>query len=198
MPRDYIIDHDFHHQFFDYLCENWDYFSTTPNPDPRAQLPYESIMLWDFRDNIGDVVSLPNTVEMQQKLVVFPIFDAQYNTVRNWDTELFTNIMMFANLQYPNHEKIICIRDGLMPCQPVGDFTVSTNFIENVKHIRNCEIFVGGDTGSSHFASALARGPRELVYFYSCRSMLHTLPFHLLKGRGLLNTYSTKYNLDMF
>ena len=198
MPENYIIqDTGYHQQFYDYLCEQWDYFSKTPGPKENF-LPYEHIMLWDFRDNIGDVVSIPNDREMKKKLVVFPIFDAQYNTLRNWSKELFGSILQFAEQQYPDHEKIVCIREGLILQDTIGSFKVSTDFITNVEHIRDCEVFVGGDTGSSHFASALDRGPEKLVYFYSCRSMVHTLPFHSLKGKGMLNTYSTHYDMDLF
>ena len=198
MPENYIINDDYHRKFFDYLCDNWDYFSKEPNPDQSKILPYEHIMLWDFRDNIGDVVSIPNDRIMKKKLVVFPIFDAQYNTLRNWDMELLTNVLLYGSYKYENYEKIICVKEGILKESPVKDFEISTDFITNIEHIRDCEVFVGGDTGSSHFASALNRGPKELVYFYSCRSMIHTLPFHLLKGHGMLNTYSTKYNMGLF
>lgn len=193
-PEIIISDTGYHQKFFDFLCENYDYFSLTPG---EYYLPYEHIMLWDFRDNIGDVVQIPNLQQQQKKLVVFPIFDAQYNTLRNWSPALFMNILEFCCQQYHDHERIVCIKELPEDIACPG-FTVSTDFISNVTHLMQSDIYVGGDTGMSHLASALFPGPRELVYFYTCRGMIHTLPFYLIQGKGILNTYSSQYNLDIF
>lgn len=198
MPNNYVIqDTGYHQRFFDYLCEQWDFFSKEPNSQ-NVQLPYEHIMLWDFRDNIGDVVTMSNNREMKKKVVIFPVLDAQYNTMRNWPPWLFLNIIEHCCRNYPDHEKITCVREGILDNVPLGDFIISTDLITNVEHIRDCEVFVGGDTGSSHFASALDRGPKELVYFYPARGMTHVLPFHIHSGKGLLNTYSTQYDMNLF
>jgi hypothetical protein len=198
MPENYIIqDTGYHMEFYNYLCQHWNYFSKTPGPEDN-RLPYDHIMLWDFRDNIGDGVNISNDREMKKKVAIFPVLDATYNTIRNWPKYLFQEIINHANRSFPDYEKIICARAGLTEAFDFGDCKLSTDFITNIEHIRDCEIFVGGDTGSSHFASALNRGPKELIYFYSARSMIHTLPFHIHNGKGKLNTYSTQYNMDLF
>jgi hypothetical protein len=61
--------------------------------------------------------------------------------------------------------------------------------VQNYYHITTSEIFVGGDTGSSHFAWALDKGPKELLYYGSSRGLIHTLPFYLLQGKGKMSTY---------
>ena len=191
-----IVDKPYNKQFYNYLLATTDFFSAVPG---NEILPYEHIMLWDFRDNIGDVVRIANDVPMKKKVVVFPIFDAQYNTLRNWPIWLYRDILAFVSNRLPDHERIICAT-GVPDEVDITKFgfNLSTDFMSNIHHILDCEVFVGGDTGTSHFASALDRGPKELVYFYTCRSMIHTLPFHLLGGKGTLNTYSTLYDMSLF
>jgi hypothetical protein len=52
-----------------------------------------------------------------------------------------------------------------------------------------CEIFAGGDTATSHFAGSLDKGPKDLLYCYSSRALVHSFPFHYLNGKGKLITY---------
>jgi hypothetical protein len=51
------------------------------------------------------------------------------------------------------------------------------------------ETFIGGDTGTSHFAWSLDRGPVNLLYYNSGRGMMHCLPFYLLEGKGKVMKY---------
>jgi hypothetical protein len=72
--------------------------------------------------------------------------------------------------------------------------------VQNYYHITTAEVFVGGDTGSSHFAWALDRGPKDLLYYGSSRGLIHTLPFYLMEGKGKMTTYwldfeGTKWNI---
>lgn len=191
-----IVNKPYNKQFYKYLLATTDFFSAVPG---NEILPYEQIMLWDFRDNIGDVVRIANDKPIQNKVAVFPIFDAEYNTMRNWPLWLYDDILKFVSNKLPDHERIVCAltTPAEIDIAKYG-FTLSTDFMTNINHITDCDVFVGGDTGTSHFASALDRGPRELVYFYSCRSMIHTLPFHLFGGKGTINTYSTLYNMNLF
>ena len=53
----------------------------------------------------------------------------------------------------------------------------------------DAEIFIGGDTGTTHFAFSLDRAPKELLYYGSSRALVHTLPFHLLNGKGRMSNY---------
>jgi hypothetical protein len=129
--------------------------------------------------------------------VVFPIYDAEYHTTRNWTDKLLNDTLWKYSL--PGYEKILCVKD--LPVNPVElhGFTISTDFMTNIQHIMEAEIFIGGDTGVSHFASALTPGPSKLEYYYPDRGMIHTIPFHYFNGKGKLNKYwlnleGTTYN----
>jgi hypothetical protein len=201
MPPNYIIkDTGYHEQFFDYLNTHWDFFSPHPNPE-RNFLPYEHIMLWDFRDNIGDIIQIPNGLTTQKKVVICPVLDAKYNTMRNWPEWIMAEVVNKVNT-YKGYEKIICVHESLKKQVMKYGLEVSTDFETNLNHIRTAEVFVGGDTGTSHFASALKDGPNELVYLYSARSVMHSLPFHSVFShvgrKGTIVTYSTQYKMELF
>ena len=178
---------DYIHKFYDFLCNNTDYLSITRGD---KTLPFHNIGVWDFRDIIGDNVIIKNNRKQEKKIVIFPVYDAQYNVQRNWSIEVLNGIMDDCKKQYPNHEKYICAKEQ----PPAGlintdEFKVSTDFITNIEHIMSSEVFYGGDTGVSHFASVLDKGP-ELNYIYSSRCLIHTLPFYFLSERkGNLKTY---------
>ena len=172
--------------FHSWMIGMTDYFSAT---EGTHSLAWRRINVWDFRDISGDLVKIPNNLEMKKKIVIFPLFDAPYNTYRNWPAELFTQLIgKYSVPQYDDYEKIICIKD--QQGKPNYDkWTYSSDFMENIRHIQEAEIFIGGDTGTSHFAWSLDRGPKELIYYNSSRGLIHTLPFYLTQGKGKLNTY---------
>jgi hypothetical protein len=174
------------HTFFKFLCETTDCFS---EEEGIINLPYHELMLWDFRDIIGDHVSLPNNRTPQKKVVVFPIYDAEYHTHRNWSLKLLDSILAEMADTYPTHERIICVKDLPEISFNTYGFTFSTDFLTNIYHIMEAEVFVGGDTGSSHLASAVNPGPKRLIYYYNGRGMIHTLPFHVLQGKGELRKF---------
>lgn len=150
-------------------------------------LPWRNVNLWDFRDISGDLVKIPNHLDQKKKIVICPLFDAPYNTYRNWPVGVFEKYLAkFSEKEYNEYEKIICSK--VAPGEIPG-WTQSTNFIDNINHIMECEIFVGGDTGTSHFAWSLSRGPKELIYSNSSRGLIHTMPFYLLQGKGKIETY---------
>lgn len=174
-------------KFHAFLLQTTDYFTIAPG---KQTLEFHNIGVWDFRDIIGDHVRITNTRTKEDKVVVFPVYDAQYNVQRNWSMEIMNVVLDEVRTKYPNHRKIICAKD--IPPQGLFDYTgfeISTDFLENIEHIMESSVFYGGDTGVSHFASALDKGP-ELNYIYSSRCLIHTLPFHFLSERkGNLRTY---------
>jgi hypothetical protein len=167
---------------FKFLCENTDYFSSEAG---QQTLPWRKVNLWDFRDISGDIAKIKNTKTTQKKIVVFPLFDAPYNTYRNWPSQLLDQILTEYNL--PDYEKIICVQNELP--QTYDNWKYSTDFMTNVYHIMEAEIFIGAETGSAILASALDKPPQKLIYYYSSRGLIHTLPFNVLKGQGELRTY---------
>jgi hypothetical protein len=173
--------------FYEIMLKMTNYFS----PEPGDQsLPWRKVNVWDFRDISGDLVKIPNNAPIGKKIAVFPLFDAPYNQWRNWPKHVYEQIIQkFSTEEYKDYEKVICIKGHFGDSCPFEGWRYSTNFIQNYYHITTAEIFVGGDTGSSHFAWALDRGPKDLLYYGSSRGLIHTLPFYLLEGKGKMTTY---------
>lgn len=190
---------DYCQKFYNFLYKNYNFFTDVKGTQP---LPYDQLMLWDFRDIIGDHVNIKNFKTMKNKITIFPIYDADYHTHRNWTAKLLDELLKYYSYQYPNHEKFLCVKDIPPVNIELYDFMISTDYISNINHIMESEIFIGGDTGVSHFASALDNPPSQLIYYYNGRGMLHTLPFHVLEGKGILkkywhNCYNTTYNGEL-
>lgn len=174
-------------EFYQFLLENTNYFTTIPG---KQSLPWRRVNVWDFRDISGDLVIVPNKKEMEKKIVIFPLFDAPYNTYRNWPQNLLPHLVeKYSAEEYKDYEKIICKQGHFSESCEYVDWRYSTNFMQNVHHIMTAEVFIGGDTGTSHFAWSLDRGPKELIYYGSSRGLIHTLPFYLLQGKGKMTTY---------
>ena len=182
------IDESEHVQrFYDFLLINTNYFSALPS---NQDLLWKRVNLWDFRAISGDLVKIPNSLPMQNKVVIFPLFDAPYNTYRNWSKPVFSEKLEQYFNNYPDWEKVICISNrSLLPAGDYSNFKISTDFMDNIHHIMTCRRFIGGDTGTSHFAWALDRGPESLRYVMSNRGLIHTTPFYLMEGKGSLEQY---------
>jgi len=174
--------------FHTWMIGMTDYFSAF---EGNQDLPWKNVNLWDFRDIIGDLVKIPNHQKPEFKIVVCPVLDAPYNTYRNWPKPVFEKILKICEQGYPNNfERVLCVSPNVdLTDYDTSRWQVSTNFIENLHHIMNTQVFIGGDTGTSHFAWALDTGPKELIYYNSSRGLVHTLPFYLLKGKGEMRTY---------
>jgi len=173
--------------FYEIMLKMTNYFS---KEEGTETLPWKRVNVWDFRDISGDLVKIPNDAVTEKKIVIFPLFDAPYNLWRNWPINLLPHLIeKFSTEEYKDYEKIICKKGEPTESCPFEGWRYSTNFVQNYYHITTSEIFVGGDTGSSHFAWALDKGPKELLYYGSSRGLIHTLPFYLLQGKGKMSTY---------
>ena len=174
-------------QFFSYMMENTNYFAKN---EGVLDLTWNRVNVWDYRAISGDVVTIPNKETVTNKVVMFPLFDAPYNTYRNWPREVFYEKIEKYFVNYPDWERVICITDEkMLPPGDYSNYTISTNFLNNLHHIKTCRRFIGGDTGTSHFAWSLVGGPESLVYVMSNRGLMHTMPFHMLDGKGKLESY---------
>lgn len=197
MKQGTLSEESYVQEFYTYLINATDYFSSFEGSE---SLPWRKVNLWDFRDICGDLVKIPNKMEMEKKITVFPIFDAPYNQWRNWPKSVFEQIIQkFSTEEYKDYEKIICRKGHFSESCPYEGWRYSTNFMQNCYHLVTTEIYVGGDTGFSHFAWALDRGPKDLLYYGSSRGLIHTLPFYLMEGKGKMTTYwldfeGTKWN----
>jgi hypothetical protein len=174
--------------FHTWMIGMTDYFSAF---EGNQDLPWKNVNLWDFRDIIGDLVKIPNNNKADFKIVVCPVLDAPYNVYRNWPKPVFERILKICEQEYPaNFERVICVSPNVdLIDYDTSRWSVSTDFMTNIQHITNTQVFIGGDTGTSHFAWALDTGPKELIYYNSSRGLVHTLPFYLLKGKGEMRTY---------
>jgi len=170
-------------KYYEFMLHHTNYFSRVPG---EKQLMWSNISLWDFRGMSGDLVKIPNDKTKQDKIVVFPLLNAEYNTYRNWPKYVFDNIIRHGNETYPNYKKILCV-ENFIP--DVEGWEQSTDFNANLEHIMTCKVFIGGDTGTSHFAAALENGPEELTYFYSGHGLIHTTPFYSTLGKGKIVHY---------
>ena len=177
---------DYCMQFYNFLLETTDFFSAEPG---NRMLPWHKVNLWDFRDISGDCVSIKNETPMKKKICIFPVLDATYNTYRNWPLEHLQNMIAhYSSSGFDEYERVLCVK-SVPQNLDLHKFSLTTDFMQNIHNIMDCEIFIGGDTGTSHFAWALDRGPRELIYWSSSRGLVHTLPFYLVSGKGSLNSY---------
>jgi hypothetical protein len=183
--------------FYEIMLKMTNYFSSEPG---EQSLPWKKVNVWDFRDISGDLVKIPNNAPMEKKIAVFPLFDATYNQWRNWPKDVYEQIIAkYSTKEYEDYEKVICKKGAPTESCPFEGWRYSTNFVQNYYHITTAEVFVGGDTGSSHFAWALDKGPKDLIYYGSSRGLVHTLPFYLIEGKGKMSTYwldfeGTKWN----
>lgn len=184
-PQSYVV------QMRDWLVDNTDYFT-------KEQSSHGCILnnanLWDLRCKIGDVVKIKSKFQQNKKIVVVPVQDASYNLYRNWtDQMLFDICEHYSSPEYDQYERIILTDKKV--ASNIHKFTESYDFLDNLKHIQECTIYVGGDTGLSHFVSALTRN-RRINYFYGSHGLVHTNPFYSGHGGGYLNQFiGTDYNL---
>jgi|APCry1669192319_1035405.scaffolds.fasta_scaffold00610_9 hypothetical protein len=171
-------------QFRDWLIQNTQYLSAEPG---EGYLNLQNANLWDIRSVTGDVLKLKFDKPLKKKICVFPLLDAPYNHYRNWSIEMVNSIIdHYMQPQYEEYEKILCMANNYNIDQK--GFVCDTDYIRNIEHIIDCSHFVGGDTGTSHFASVLD-DDKKINYYYGSVGLLHTTPFYALQGRGNINMF---------
>lgn len=168
--------------FYFWLINNTNYFTVD---EGTQSLPWNKVNVWDFRDISGDLVTIPNKYTQIKKIVISPLFDAPYNTYRNWPKEVFDKIISDYS-KYPDfYDKVILSKTPM----DIPGWRNCTDILESLNHIMTAEVYIGGDTGLSHFAGALDKGP-EPIYYTSSRGLLHTTPFNwMTKNKGTMKTY---------
>ena len=170
-------------KFRNWLLNNTSLLSDEPG---EKILNLQNVNLWDLRSATGDVLKLKFDKPQKKKICIFPLLDAPYNGYRNWTIEMTQSfIQHYSQLEYDGYEKVICSKE------PVGEFvgwTHSSDYITNIEHIVDCSHFVGGDTGTSHFASVIDDN-KKINYYYGSVGLLHTTPFYALQGQGNINMF---------
>ena len=170
-------------QFYEFIKKETDYFSSVRGRD-TLNIRLKSV--WNYRMALGDIVKLKINREKQKKISIFPLFDAVTNPARNWPIELAQEIInRFSGPDYADYTKVFCGK-VLPKSLDLRDFAVSGNFKANLSHLLSSEIYVGGDTGMTHFANSLENGPKTIFYIPK-DSARNTYPLHFEQGE--LNFY---------
>lgn len=181
-PSDYCI------KFRNWLTQNVDLLVDVPG---NTSLSDYNINLWEFRTISGDIFKIKNQI-IKKKICIFPLFDAPYNLYRNWTVNMVNDfIEHYMHPKYYGYEKLICANttvDGL----ELRDFKYSFDFLDNIKHLTECNHYIGGDTGMSHFVSVLDNDERVINYYYSTNGLLCTTPFYIFEGKGNLNMFTNQ------
>lgn len=194
-PEDMVVDQEYGVKFLQFLQKHTDYFSDISG---ELFLQSSNISVWEMRSLSGDLVKIDNSAYVKHKKVsIFPIFDAKYNIYRNWSIELTNHIISKYKSLFPEHEIYLCLSEknlNFLDNLNLHGISVSFDFDQNINHICESEIFVGGDTGTSHFAGSLLN-PAKNYYYYSAEETLHTFPLHF-KTTGDIIMYS-KYGCSL-
>ncbi len=172
-------------KFRDWLEDNTHFLSKEPGTHFFSE---RDVNLWDYRSVTGDLLELNFNKTIENKICIFPVIDAPYNVYRNWSIEMINGIIdHYMKPEYEGYTKILGMQniDNRINQQ---DFVVSTDFIQNIEHIITCSHFVGGDTGTSHFAAVLPV-KEKLNYYYGSVGLLHTTPLYALQGKGNINLF---------
>lgn len=168
--------------FYSWMVLNTDYFSLSPG---QIDLDWARVNLWDYRDIAGDLVKISNNSLQEKKLVLMPLFDADYNVYRNWPIKLYNEILSECETKYPDYDKVLVSKNLPAP----NNWRVEHDLARTLDEIKSACVYIGGDTGLSHFVGALDKGP-DPIYYYSSRGLLHTTPFNWYSHKkGQLRTY---------
>lgn len=169
-------------EFCKWMLDNTDYYSATPG---EVTLPWSKVNLWDYRDISGDLVKIPNAMTRSKKVVVVPLLDADYNTYRNWPNSVLEKILQDVEVDYLNYDLVVA---GANPQDRPG-WRSSKKLTYTLQEIMTAEVYIGGDTGLSHFTGALVQGP-DPIYYTSSRGLLHTTPLYwYTHKKGQMRTY---------
>lgn len=169
-------------EFKTWMIKNTDYFSEQPG---EITLPWQRVNLWDYRDISGDLVEIENNFDMEPKVVICPLFDAQYNQYRNWPSSVLDSILEYCATTYYDCRGVIVSAEKI----EIPNFTCCTDLTQGLHEIMSAKAYFGGDTGLSHFVGALDKGPHP-YYYTSSRGLLHTTPINWYTNKkGTMRTY---------
>ena len=173
-------------KFRDFLKKHSDYFSDVPG---ESYFQFERLNLWDFRSITKDNVKIDNSsYTKKNKVCIFPLFDAPYNIYRNWNIPLANDIIKKYSELYSEYDIVICIAKNLEQYYnnlELGRATLSFDFDDNLMHILDSRVFVGGATGTSLLASCLTN-PADNYFFYSAQDIFQTFPFDFQKQNMIM------------
>lgn len=167
-----------HTNYFTVYCDKLLHLPVIPGTDETYPDLYN---LWNMRKDvlhrkqnvfdIEDRVHIPLTSRngnLKELTVICPLLDADYNTDRNWPKWVLDAIFK----KHINKNAIIICKNNLLP-----DYITCDDYVGALDYIRMCTTFIGGDSGFSHFASAL-KNPPECHFYYPLTTYGTTFPFY--------------------
>lgn len=195
VPENSIQEGDFAKIFLEFVKKHSNYISDTLGTE---YFNFSNLNVWDYRSLSGDLLKINNdNVLKENKVVIFPLFDAKYNIYRNWSLDLTKHIFKKYLELYPEYEVIICCPEtykDILSNFDLNDIKLSFNFLDNLNHISTAKIFVGGDTGTSHLAGSMTN-PAKNEYYYASEEWFHTFPLKF-RENGNMVLYS-KYGCNL-
>jgi hypothetical protein len=212
VPDDVVFPSDHCIKMRDWLEEYTDYITTDPNTQlielqvrPGTDPTYPTMYnLWNIRKDVAvrrqnvfdieDRVILPGISSKEDIIVMCPLLDAPYNAHRNWGIEL-TQRLIDSYQYYTQFRKIIICKEPI-PDLDIKNFEYSHDLYDNLKFVSKCSLYIGGDTGFSHFAGALAPGPKYCQYLYSKETYGTTYPFNFKSHGRVIHFDDDKYALS--
>lgn len=158
-----------HHCLGGYLLPFKDYLATEAS---YKTVPYRG-NLWFYSDylykrfNITPLIRNPHH-QRDGKVVIAPVFDAQYNEDRNWSFRLAERILDWC-LEHNYHTRIIgtaSVRQILNQSKYSDDLFILDDVKQSIAEVRSCEYFIGGDSGFTHFAGAIDGAANSILALY--------------------------------
>lgn len=185
----------------DWLIEHTDYITTNPEQLVELQVipgtdPTYSTMynIWNIRKDvlirrqnvfdIPDAVKITNRIDWKDKIVIAPLMDAEYNFERNWTLHYTQKILdeIIHNPRVPSAAEYLILSQTPIHGLDLGHrWKYSHDYRANMEHIREAMVYVGGDTGLSHFAGAVD-SLMYRQYHYSTRTYGTTCPLNFRKN----------------
>lgn len=126
---------------------------------------------------IPDAISIPSFLPKEKKIVVVPLMDAPYNISRNWTLKYLQDIIDTWTHKNEFIDEFILASKDIIPGLNIGNFVYCHDYIDNIEHILDCSVYIGGDTGLSHLAGSLNPRPK-CIFHYPSNTYGTTNPFY--------------------
>ena len=153
------------------------------------------------RLNLADEIYTGPELDWGNYIVFSPLFDANYNIVRNMDVKFANDLIQRLFDEYNERLVIITNHPDKIEHKHVSTI-VTPNLYDIIYIIGRAKSFVGGDTGFSHFAGLLCVPNIVSIYGNNTRSENYILneegcnrPFSL-QGQFMLEPWITYPNIN--
>lgn len=149
-----------------------DYFYLFYDFSLMKQLPYRgNIWGWyEYATKYYDITpKFPNAQLVHNfpmlKFCINPLFDAPYSKDRNWKPELLQKIVTAILDNYPKTATISVIASPTLtlPTLPPSVKIVQKTLGDSLRELMTSDIYIGGETGLTHFAFQVERYPKVVI-----------------------------------